>query len=204
MHPPYQCAACDLNFYSARIRLSVKMNDEYKDVKELPAPLLAQQGPVGPARPKEQRKAITAGRVYHLLVCKPPDTHSSNSELGHKSHDRANRQYSCRATLYVHVFQQPSHRPPTPQNDTNHQAYLPPTMETRSCHFWALGLGAECCGRTRKQVVCYGCGRPCHQDLGPSLGRAQAVINGSHLDRAWLGGLAAAPIPLFMWRGQGK
>jgi len=46
---------------SARIRLSVRMNDEYKDVRDLPPALLAQQGPVGPARPKEQRKAITAG-----------------------------------------------------------------------------------------------------------------------------------------------
>lgn len=49
--------------YSARVRLSVKINDEYKDVKELPAPLLAQQGQVGPARPKEQRKMIEAGRT---------------------------------------------------------------------------------------------------------------------------------------------
>ncbi|KAJ8594192.1 WD40 repeat-like protein [Rhizopogon salebrosus TDB-379] len=46
---------------SARIRLSVKINDEYRDFKELPPALLAQQGQVGPARPKEQRKAITAG-----------------------------------------------------------------------------------------------------------------------------------------------
>lgn len=49
---------------SARIRLSVKMNDEYKDVRSLPAPLLAQQGQVGPARPKDQRKMITAGREF--------------------------------------------------------------------------------------------------------------------------------------------
>lgn len=49
--------------FSARIRLSVKINDEYRDYKELPPALLAQQGPVGPARPKEQRKAITAGRA---------------------------------------------------------------------------------------------------------------------------------------------
>ncbi|EPS96951.1 hypothetical protein FOMPIDRAFT_1166890 [Fomitopsis schrenkii] len=46
---------------SARVRLSVKMNDEFRDVRELPASLLAQQGGVGPSRPKEQRKAITAG-----------------------------------------------------------------------------------------------------------------------------------------------
>ncbi|KAG1824814.1 WD40 repeat-like protein [Suillus subaureus] len=46
---------------SARIRLSVKINDEYRDFKELPPALLAQQGPIGPTRPKEQRKAITAG-----------------------------------------------------------------------------------------------------------------------------------------------
>ena len=37
------------------------MNDEYKHYKQLPAALVGQQGPVGPARPKEMRKAITAG-----------------------------------------------------------------------------------------------------------------------------------------------
>lgn len=46
--------------------MSVKLRDEYSDVKELPASLLAQQGPVGPTRPKEQRKMITAGREYLL------------------------------------------------------------------------------------------------------------------------------------------
>jgi pleiotropic regulator 1 len=53
--------------FSARIRLSVKINDEYRDFRELPPALLAQQGQVGPARPKEQRKAITAGRglLFH-------------------------------------------------------------------------------------------------------------------------------------------
>ena len=54
--------------YSARIRLSVKMTDEYKEVMQLPAPLLAQQGPVGPAKPKEQRKMITAGRECTLVL----------------------------------------------------------------------------------------------------------------------------------------
>ncbi len=63
----YVFGAFDLSYiylrsFSARIRMSVKLNDEYKQFKELPAPLLAQQGPVGPARPKEQRKMITAGR----------------------------------------------------------------------------------------------------------------------------------------------
>ncbi|KAJ7581130.1 WD40-repeat-containing domain protein [Mycena floridula] len=46
---------------SARLRLSVKINDEYRDFKELPPALFSQQGSVGPARPKEQRKMITAG-----------------------------------------------------------------------------------------------------------------------------------------------
>ncbi|KAH9984245.1 WD40 repeat-like protein [Russula vinacea] len=46
---------------SARLRLAVKMNDEYKHYKQLPPALVAQQVPVGPARPKEMRKAITAG-----------------------------------------------------------------------------------------------------------------------------------------------
>jgi pleiotropic regulator 1 len=48
-------------FDSARLRLAVKMNDEYKHCKQLPPAILAQQVPVGPARPKEMRKAITAG-----------------------------------------------------------------------------------------------------------------------------------------------
>jgi hypothetical protein len=48
--------------YSAKVRLSVKINDEYRDFKELPQVLLSQQGPVGPARPAAPLKAITAGR----------------------------------------------------------------------------------------------------------------------------------------------
>ena len=49
---------------SARIRLSVKINDEYKDYKQLPPALLSQQGPMGPSRPKDaQRKLLTAGRA---------------------------------------------------------------------------------------------------------------------------------------------
>ncbi|KAI0029015.1 WD40 repeat-like protein [Vararia minispora EC-137] len=46
---------------SARMRLAVKIEDEYKHYKQLPTALLAQQAPVGPARPTEQRKMITAG-----------------------------------------------------------------------------------------------------------------------------------------------
>ncbi|KAK0486568.1 WD40 repeat-like protein [Armillaria novae-zelandiae] len=46
---------------SARLRLAAKIYDEYRDFKELPSALLAQQGHVGPSRPKEQRKLITAG-----------------------------------------------------------------------------------------------------------------------------------------------
>ena len=58
-------------FHSARIRLSVKMNDEFKEVRQLPASLLAQQGPVGPARPKENRKMITAGRKWGQNIASP-------------------------------------------------------------------------------------------------------------------------------------
>ncbi|TDL20431.1 WD40 repeat-like protein [Rickenella mellea] len=46
---------------SAKIRLNVKIHDEYRDFKELPSALLAQQGQVGPVRPKQDRKMITAG-----------------------------------------------------------------------------------------------------------------------------------------------
>ena len=52
---------------STRIRLSVKINDEFKDYKQLPPALLSQQGPIGPARPKDaQRKLLTAGRAPQL------------------------------------------------------------------------------------------------------------------------------------------
>ena len=45
------------------MRLAVKIHDEYRDYKELPPPLLAQQGPVGPSRPAPDpaRKMITSG-----------------------------------------------------------------------------------------------------------------------------------------------
>ena len=45
------------------MRLAIKINDEYRDYKELPPPLLAQQGPVGPSRPAPDpaRKMITSG-----------------------------------------------------------------------------------------------------------------------------------------------
>jgi len=61
---------------SARIRLSVKINDEYKDVKQLPPALLTQQT-AGPARPKEQqRKLITAGPTSDtsLIIAKIDNT----------------------------------------------------------------------------------------------------------------------------------
>ncbi|KAF8590397.1 WD40 repeat-like protein [Ramaria rubella] len=45
---------------STRLKLSVKIRDEYKYATSLPPALLAQQGQVGPARPKHM-KAITAG-----------------------------------------------------------------------------------------------------------------------------------------------
>ncbi|KAL5528930.1 PRP46 [Sanghuangporus baumii] len=45
---------------SAKLRLSVKINDEYRDYKQLPTALLSQQGPVGPARPKQERRMIEA------------------------------------------------------------------------------------------------------------------------------------------------
>jgi len=55
---------------SARIRLSVKIRDEYRDYKELPPSLISQQGPVGPSRPGQAgptRKMITAGGMFCLL-----------------------------------------------------------------------------------------------------------------------------------------
>ncbi|KAG2028617.1 hypothetical protein BDR03DRAFT_1019571 [Suillus americanus] len=61
------------------IHLSVKINNEYCDFKELPPALLAQQGPIGPAQPKEQRKAITAG--HRLLVLLKQYTQSATVHI---------------------------------------------------------------------------------------------------------------------------
>lgn len=76
---------------STRIRLSVKINDEYKDFKQLPPALVSQQGSVGPARPKDaQRKMITAGPTSEtsMMIAKidntpvqQPSTFTSSSTL---------------------------------------------------------------------------------------------------------------------------
>jgi pleiotropic regulator 1 len=65
---PIQSSTPYLHVNSTRLRLSVKIHDEYRDFKELPPALLSQQGPVGPSRPKEQRKMITAGRMYIFIL----------------------------------------------------------------------------------------------------------------------------------------
>ncbi|KAF5331976.1 hypothetical protein D9611_008829 [Ephemerocybe angulata] len=78
---------------STRLRLAVKINDEYKDYKSLPSTLLSQQGGVGPARPKDARRMITAGgegidpstsraiaRIDNTPV-QQPSTFSSSSTL---------------------------------------------------------------------------------------------------------------------------
>ena len=51
--------------FSTRLKLSVKVKDEYTYAQALPPALLAQQGQVGPARPKHM-KAITAGSKGYL------------------------------------------------------------------------------------------------------------------------------------------
>ncbi|KAH9914386.1 WD40 repeat-like protein [Epithele typhae] len=75
---------------SAKLRLSVKINDEFREVRQLPPALLAQQGGVGPARPKETRKMITAGpssdtgRMIAQIDNTPapqPSTFASSSSL---------------------------------------------------------------------------------------------------------------------------
>ena len=129
---------------SARLHLSVKINDEYKHYKQLPAALMVQQGPIRPARPKEQRKAITAGRAHFrssrlrksliVLAC--------YSVLGDEPHDCNNRQITCPNAIYVLQFITPVRSTYSPQDDTCHQTRLPPTMEAHACHFWPSWLGA--------------------------------------------------------------
>lgn len=82
---------------SSRLRLAVKIRDEYNDYKVLPPTLLSQQGGVGPARPKDPaaatgRKMITSGadadpntsRMIARIDNTPvqlPSTFSSSSTL---------------------------------------------------------------------------------------------------------------------------
>ena len=77
---------------STRLRLAVKINDEYKDYKVLPSGLLSQQGSVGPARPGDARRMITAAgevdpstsRAIATIDKTPvqqPSTFSSSSTL---------------------------------------------------------------------------------------------------------------------------
>ncbi|KAF8907071.1 WD40-repeat-containing domain protein [Gymnopilus junonius] len=77
---------------SAKLRLAVKIRDEYRDFKELPPALLSQQGPVGPSRPPSTRKMITAGestdsntsRMIATIDDTPqakPSTFTSSSKL---------------------------------------------------------------------------------------------------------------------------
>jgi pleiotropic regulator 1 len=49
------------------MRLAVKIHDEYRDYKELPPPLLAQQGPVGPSRPAPDQKMISSGNTLQVI-----------------------------------------------------------------------------------------------------------------------------------------
>lgn len=93
--------------FSLRLKLSVKVRDEYKYATSLPPALLSQQSQVGPARPKHL-KAITAGRKPSIH-----DTHG----------------YACLSTIITQ-----HHRPtpiyplsphPLPQNNPPSHPPLP-------------------------------------------------------------------------------
>ncbi|RXW16667.1 hypothetical protein EST38_g9181 [Candolleomyces aberdarensis] len=77
---------------STRLRLAVKISDEYSDYKTLPSGLLSQQASVGPVRPKDARRMITAAgevdpstsRAIATIDKTPvqqPSTFSSSSAL---------------------------------------------------------------------------------------------------------------------------
>ncbi|EJD38357.1 WD40 repeat-like protein [Auricularia subglabra TFB-10046 SS5] len=74
----------------ARTRLAVKIRDEYADAKDLPAALQAQQGGVGPARPKAQpdRKLITgpvADDTTRMIATIAPPVERKESTLANAS-----------------------------------------------------------------------------------------------------------------------
>jgi len=60
---------CANTNFSTRLRIAVKMRDEYKDYRELPAALMSQQGGVGPSRPKglSQKMITSGGALSHGL-----------------------------------------------------------------------------------------------------------------------------------------
>ncbi|THH05323.1 hypothetical protein EW145_g4880 [Phellinidium pouzarii] len=68
---------------SAKLRLSVKINDEYKDYRQLPAALLSQQGPVGPSRPGAARKMIegTPSETSQIIAKIDPTPQTQPSTL---------------------------------------------------------------------------------------------------------------------------
>ncbi|KDN41702.1 hypothetical protein RSAG8_07233, partial [Rhizoctonia solani AG-8 WAC10335] len=56
---------------SARVRLAVKIRDEYLDVQTLPSALLAREGIVGPARPGAVGPKAIAGPQQKLITAGP-------------------------------------------------------------------------------------------------------------------------------------
>ncbi|GJJ14566.1 hypothetical protein Clacol_008831 [Clathrus columnatus] len=74
---------------STRLKLTTKVNDEYKYALTLPSALLAQQGPVGPVgpmgRPKQTMKAITAGTADSSLALIPTPQTPKQSTLTSQS-----------------------------------------------------------------------------------------------------------------------
>lgn len=146
---------------SARLRLNAKISDEYRDYKQLPAALLAQQGAVGPARPKQDRKMITAGRMSLCIVFNRHKFDMSCLTISiHGSPENArNDRYDTRTNAIDAFISRKSFKSThSTQNNTRDQAYLSSAMEADASHLWALGMGPFRCCRTWKQVVCLWCG----------------------------------------------
>ena len=81
-----------LTLHSTRLHLAVKMADEYSHYRQLPPALLAQQGPVGPTRPQNTQKLLTAGRTSPRV--RPAPTLTPPSIDRHLPRDRYYRQYT--------------------------------------------------------------------------------------------------------------
>lgn len=117
--------------------------------------------------------------------------------------------------------------PHPPARSPPGQARLPRAVEAHARHLGPPWVGPRGRGRAGQQVVRDGRGRPGHQgarpahtllppcvrrtltrawwgaDLGPCVGRAQAVAHGPHLDRPRPRRLVAASLPLLVRGGQG-
>ena len=139
---------------------------------------------------------ITAGRtsLCVLLKCRHLTLLPFSHLVRCQSHNCANRQNTHLHSINLHLIFQPHTSSAVAQDDTYGQANVPPAMEAHACHLWTFGLGTECRGGARKQMVRDRCWRPSYQNLGFGVRRAEVVVDGPHIDSTRTGSVGTASV----------